>query len=117
MDNNFKLLSSVQKTYWYLNKILINLPKKEITLKTHLDNYMLEVVELTYSYLINKNNQKIRISNIKNILINISMIDFFLLEIYHRKYIKTKKYKSITNYILEIRKINYGLLNYEKNNI
>ena len=114
MNNNFKLLSSVQKTYWYINKILINIPRKEIVLKTHIEENMLAIIELTYSYIINSDNLKIRKTNIKNILIKLSMSDFFLLEIYNRAYIKKKKYESVTNYILEIRKICYGLLKNEK---
>lgn len=114
MNNNFKLLASVPKTYWYINKILINIPRKEIVLKTRVEENMLAIIELTYSYMINSDNLKIRKTNIKNILIKLSMCDFFLLEIYNRGYIKNKKYESITNYILEIRKISYGLLKNEK---
>ena len=42
MNNNFKLLASVQKTYWYKN-----IPRKEIILKTHVEENMLAVIELT----------------------------------------------------------------------
>ena len=117
MNSNFQLLKCVQKTYWYINKTLVNIPKNEIIIKSHVDENMLKIVELTYSYLINSDNLRIRKSNIKEILIKLSMIDFFILEIYKREYIKKKKYESITNYIIEIRKISYGLLNYENDNI
>ena len=39
---------------------------------------MLQVVELTYSYLINHDNEKIKKSNLKNLLIKLSLLDFFL---------------------------------------
>ncbi len=117
MNENFQALSNVTKTYWYINKILVNIPKKEIAIKNHIDNNMLQVVELTYSYLINHDNEKIKKSNLKNILIKLSLLDFFILELYKREYIKKKKYESVGNYILEIRKITYGLLRSEKNSI
>ena len=116
MKNNFKLLNCVEKTYWYINKTLINIPKNEIILKTHVDQYMLEIVELTNNYLINE-SEKIRNNNLKLILTKLSMIDFFTLEIYQRNYIKKKKFESITNYIIEIRKLSYGLLKNAKSNI
>ncbi len=117
MNHNFQLLKCVQKTYWYINKILINMPKNEMILKTHIDENMLQIVELTYSYLINTDSEKLRKNNLKNILIKLSMVDFFLLEIYNRKYIKKKKFESTNNFIVEIRKISYGLMRSEKNNI
>ncbi len=117
MNNNFKLLNNVEKTYWYINRTLANLPRNEMVLKTHIDDNMLQVVELTYSYLINTESEKVRKSNLKMLLIKLSMIDFFVLEIYKRGYIKKKKFESITNFIIEIRKISYGLLRSEKNNV
>ena len=86
-------------------------------LKKHIDENILQIVELNYSYLINNNNIRIKTNNIKEILIKLPMLDFFILEIYQREYIKKKKYESITNYILNIRKISYGLLKYEKSSI
>lgn len=86
MSTNFKLLNNVEKTYWYLNKVLINIPRNEMIIKSHIDEKMLEIVELTHSYLINSDSDKIRKSNLKSILINLSLIDFFVLEVYNRKY-------------------------------
>ncbi len=117
MNSNFQLLNNVEKTYWYINKTLVNIPRNEIVIKSHIDENMLQVVELTYSYLINNDSEKVRRSNLKTLLIKLSLIDFFVLEIYKRGYIKKKKFESITNFILEIRKISYGLLRSEKSNI
>ena len=117
MNSNFQLLNNVEKTYWYINKMLINIPKNEMKIKSYVDENMLDIVKLTLSYQINSDNMRIRKGNIKEILIKLSLVDFFVLEIYKRGYIKKKKYMSITNYIIEIRKISYGLLRNEDNYI
>ena len=85
--------------------LIINLPKKEIVIKKHIDENILQIVELTYSYLINNDNIRIKINNIKEILIKLSMLDFFILEIYQREYIKKKKYESEEEKIKKVARI------------
>lgn len=48
------------------------------------------------------------------IISKIKMVDFYLKISFEKKYISYKKYEKVSNYLLEILKMVYGWLNYEK---
>lgn len=48
------------------------------------------------------------------IISKIKMVDFYLKISFEKKYISYKKYERVSNYLLEILKMVYGWLNYEK---
>ena len=109
MNYNFILLNNTKKTIIYINKQLINYPKSELVLKENIERNMYEIIELIFSFNINDN---IRIKNkyIKDLLIKLAMLDFYMNISYEKEIINKKRYISVANFILEIRKICYGIL-------
>ena len=53
MNYNFKVLNNTYKTINYINKILINYPKKEVILKQNIEKNNYELVECIFAYNIN----------------------------------------------------------------
>ena len=45
------------------------------------------------------------------------MLDYYLLLSYKRSFIKKKQFNSATRLLEEVRKIAYGLVQYEKNRV
>lgn len=113
--DNFKLLINTEKTIEYINNVLINFPKKERILKYNIEKTMYVIIECIFSYKINSSS-KIKMKNLNDLLIKLSMLDFYIRTSYFKKLINERKYEVISNYILEIRKICYGVIEYEKQN-
>ncbi len=51
---------------------------------------------------------------LKNLLIQLSMLDYYMRISYQRKFISLKRYESTARFLLEIRKITYGVIRSEK---
>ena len=114
--NNFLLLNNITKVNLYVEKLLSNFPNKERVLNDNIKSTMYELVKLTNSYNINY-KKLIREKNLVDILINLSMLDYYLLISYKKDYIKKRQYNSACRMLTEVRKIAYCLVNYEKNRV
>lgn len=108
MNYNFKLLTNVYKTVNYINKILLNYPKKEVVLKNNIERDCYEIVELIFAYNIN-NTDRIREKNLKDLLIKVSMLDFYMRVSFDKKIISKHQYEVLGRFIIEIRKMIYGV--------
>ena len=113
MNSNFNLLNNSKKTIAYINKQLINYPKSEVVLKQNIERTMYEIIELIFSYSIN-DILRIKIKYLKDLIIKLSMLDFYISTSFDKRIISKKKYESTSLYIIEIRKIAYGLVRNEK---
>lgn len=113
MNSNFILLSKTQKTICYYNKILINYPKNELVLKNNIEKNMYELIECLFAYNINDSN-RIKQKYLKDFLIKLAMLDFYTNISYDKKIIGKKQIQSLCNFIIEIRKIAYGLIKNDK---
>ena len=109
MNYNFVLLNNTKKTIIYINKQLINYPKSDLVLKENIEKNMYELIELIFSFNIN-DNLRIKNKYLKDLIVKLAMLDFYMNISYEKKIINKKRYISISNFILEIRKICYGLL-------
>lgn len=109
MNSNFSLLNNSKKTIAYINKQLINYPKSEVILKQNIEKNMYEIIELIFSYSIN-DVERIKIKFLKDIIIKLSMLDFYIATSFEKRIISKKKFESTALYIIEIRKIAYGLV-------
>ena len=114
-NDGFKLLSSSEKTIDYINKQLINYPKKEIVLKQNIEKTMYQIIEDIYSYRIEDTN-RIKFKYLKSLLIQISMLDYYMQVSYKKKIISPKKYISVSNFLIEMKKLSYGVIKSEKKN-
>ena len=115
MDSNdsFRLLSNSENTIDYINKQLINYPKNEVILKQNIEKTMYLIIENIFSYRIEDTN-RIKLKYLKALVIQISMLDYYMHVSYKKKIISHKKYESVSNFLIEIRKISYGVIRSEK---
>ena len=109
MNSNFALLNNSKKTINYINKQLINYPKSEVVLKQNIEKTMYEIIELIFSYSIN-DIERIKIKYLKDLIIKLSMLDFYIATSFGKRIISKKKFESTSLFIIEIRKITYGLV-------
>ena len=108
MSYNFKVLNSSYKTINYINKILPNYPKKEVVLKQNIEKTCYTIIENIFAYNIN-DSLRIKDKNIKELLINLSMLDFYTRVSYDKKIISKHQFEVISRFITEIKKMVYGL--------
>lgn len=76
MKTNFKILDKSYKTINYINKVLIDYPKKEVVLKNNIEQTCYELIKNIYSYNIN-DSIRIKDKNFKrliNIYINVKFL-------------------------------------------
>lgn len=112
MNSSFALLNNSKKTINYINKQLINYPRSEIVLKQNMEKNMYEIIELIFSYSIS-DIERIKIKYLKDLIIKLSMLDFYVATSFEKRIISKKKFESIAMYIVEIRKIAYGIIRHE----
>ena len=109
MNSNFILLNNTKKTINYINKQVINFPKNERVLKDNIEKCMYEVIELIYYYDLN-DSVRIKDKYLKDLIVKLSMLDFYINASFEKKLISKKRYESICMFIIEIRKIVYGII-------
>ena len=112
-NENFKLLSNLEKTINYINKELLNYPRYDVVLRNNIESTMYTLVELVHSYRITTSN-RIKEKNLNDFIIKLSMLDYYMRVSYEKKIINSHKLTVITNYLIEIRKIVYGVIRSEK---
>ena len=109
MNSNFTLLNNAKKTINYINKQLINYPKSEVVLKQNIEKTMYEIIELIFSYSIN-DIERIKLKYLKDLIIKLSMLDYYIATSFEKRIISKKKFESTSLYIIEVRKIAYGII-------
>ena len=112
-NEGFKLLSNLEKTINYINKELLNFPKYDTVLRNQIELTMYQMVECIHSYRIS-NITKIKSKNLNDFIIKLSMLDYYIRISYEKKIINSHKLTVISNYLIEIRKIAYGVIRSEK---
>lgn len=115
-NEGFKLLTNLEKTITYINKELLNYPKYEVILRNHIEATMYTLVELIHSYRITT-NKRTKEKNLNDFIIKLSMLDYYMRVSYEKKIINSHKLTVIINYLIEIRKLSYGVIRSEKNRV
>lgn len=115
-NQNFKLLSNLEKTITYINKELLNYPKYEVVLRNNIESTMYNLVELVHSYRITTSNRT-KDKNLNDFIIKLSMLDYYIRVSYEKKIINSHKLVVMTNFIIEIRKIAYGVIRSENSKV
>ena len=114
----------INKFYKYMNLLLewnekINLTAitdpKEVILKQNIEKTMYLIIENIFSYRIEDTN-RIKFKYLKALVIQISMLDYYMRVSYKKKIISPKKYASVSNFLIEMKKISYGVIKSEKKN-
>lgn len=112
--SKFRLLVVAEQLNNYVNDILPNFPKKEIILKQNIEKNEFQLIENIFAYNIN-NLARIKEKYMKDILLNLSMYNYYMEISYHKKYINNHKLKYITRMLMEMRKIAYGIIRSNQN--
>lgn len=108
MNYNFKVLSNSYKTINYINKLLVNFPNKEVVLKHNIEKNNYDIIELIFAYNINDSN-RIKEKHLKDLLVKLSMMDFYLRVSYDKRIISKHQYEVVVKFLMEIKKMVYGL--------
>lgn len=110
MQDKLLIISKIKKSIIYLEKILINFPNTEHILKNNIISSYYDLLELVYKANIHK-----EIFYMKESIVKIRMIEYYIKTSLEKKFISFKKYENIGKHLLEINKmINAWFLN-EKN--
>lgn len=112
MNYNFLLLSKTEKTIQYINKILVNYPKKELILEKNIEKNMYEMIECIFAYQIN-DTDRIKQKYLKDFLIKLAMLNFYIKVSFDKKIISKKQCEVIGRFLIEIRKITFGVIKSE----
>ncbi len=113
MNSNYALLNKSKLTIIYINKQLVNFPKSERVLKDNIEKNMYEIIELIYFYYLN-DIKRIKLKYLKDLIVKLSMLDFYINMAFCKRIISKKRLESISNFIIEIRKIAYGIIRSDK---
>lgn len=109
MQDKLLIITKIKKTINYVNDVLINYPKSEYILKNNISDSFYNLLELIYRANIHKD-----IFYMKESVIKIRMIEYYLKISLDKKIISFKKYENIGNYLLEINKMINSWILYEK---
>ena len=109
-NERFNLASKVKKYIFMIDDLVINYPRKDYVLKDRLLNTSYDLLELVYKANMNKDRFNIQM----DILVKISLLDYYLETSYNKKIISEKKLSNCTNYLGEIAKMVYGWVDADK---
>ena len=110
MSDKLLIITKLKKTIEYIDKILDNYPHKYIELKQRLIDSLFDLLELAYL----ANNNIDRNNNKGKCIVKLEMIEYYLKLSYKKDIISKKKFESISNYLLEIKKMLFSWKNYEE---
>ena len=112
MKDDLLIIRKVKQTIDYFDKIISNFPNSEYVIKNNIADNMYNILELCYFANVNSGN--IRNKYQKEIIVKIMMLDYYFNTSYKKEIITYKKYKTVSKFLLDIRKMMYGWMNYEK---
>ena len=111
---DFKLLTLSKQLSFDVFSFSRNFPKNSVILKNSLQEALFNGIEYLHYYIINSSHPKIKDKYLKDFIVHLSMIDFYLESAYKEKIISFQKYNSYVKQIIVIRKMGYGLLKNEE---
>ena len=100
MHDRLIIATKIKNTIEYIEKTVSNYPHEYKELKNRTINTSYDLLENVYYANLTKD-----INSMKNVIVKIKMIDYYLKISVHKKIISLKKYESIGNYLLEINKM------------
>jgi len=100
MQDKLLIITKIKKTISYVENVLINFPKTEYVLKNNIISSFFELLELIYKANIHKD-----IFFMKESIVKIRMIEYYIKISLEKKLISFKKYENIGKYLLEINKM------------
>ena len=108
--NDFKIVKNIKLFIYSIDNIVINIPNKDRVIKERLYNTSYDILYLVYRCKYKSENKN---EYYKDILSNISMLDFYLERCLKNKYINNKVCEKLSNNLLIIMKMIYGWIKSE----
>ena len=108
--NDFKIVKNIKLFIYSIDNIVINIPNKDRVIKERLYNTSYDILYLVYRCNYKSENKN---EYYKDILSNISMLDFYLERCLKNKYINNKVCEKSSNNLLIIMKMIYGWIKSE----
>lgn len=108
--SDFAIVKNMKLFIFNLDDMVINIPNRDKIIKDRLYNTSYDVLYLVYKC--NYNSEK-KEEYYKEILSNISMIDFYLERCLKNKYINDKTCNKMNRDLLKITKMMYGWIKSE----
>ena len=102
--NKLRILSSYKEFLYDIEKILVNVPKKDYISRSNFYNKSIEILELIY-YANNVSNKK---EYQLKIITKISVLDFYIERLYKKQYISESTTIKYSKKLNEITKMVYG---------
>lgn len=103
--NDFMIVKNIKLFIYNLDNIVVNIPNRDKIIKDRLYNTSYEVLYLVYRCNYNSNKKE---EYYKDILSNISMLDFYLERCLKNKYISSRSCEKLSKDLLKITKMIYG---------
>lgn len=111
---DFKLLTLSKQLSFDIFSFSRNFPKNSVILKNSLQESLFKSIECLHYYIVNAQHPKLKEKYLKDFIVNLTMIDFYLESAYKEKIMSFQKYNSYVKQIIVIRKMGYGLLKNEE---
>lgn len=108
--NDFMIVKNIKLFIYNLDNIVVNIPNRDKLIKDRLYNTSYEVLYLVYRCNYNSNKKE---EYYKDILSNISMLDFYLERCLKNKYISSRSCEKLSKDLLKITKMTYGWIKSE----
>ncbi|MDD7131791.1 MAG: four helix bundle protein [Firmicutes bacterium] len=108
--NDFMIVKNIKLFIYNLDNIVVNIPNRDKLIKDRLYNTSYEVLHLVYRCNYNSNKKE---EYYKDILSNISMLDFYLERCLKNKYISSRSCEKLSKDLLKITKMIYGWIKSE----
>lgn len=106
-EEKFKVINFIRELIIYVDKYMINFPKKDIEIKNKLKNESYELLELGYKANITSNVPRKR-DLLEDIITKIKVIDFLLNLCYDKQIINSKRYVKFGEKLDDILKYTLG---------
>jgi len=110
LKDNLLIITKIKRFIETFDTLLNNYPKVEKVLKNNLEKELYLLLEISYMANISIN----KLIYQQKLLVRIKLIDYYCYCSFKKGIISYKKYTSIVTKLIEIQKMLYGWINYEK---
>lgn len=113
-EEKFKVINFIRELIVYIDKYLINFPKKDIEIKNKIKNESYDLLEIGYKANVTSNKDK-KEELVEDMIAKIKVIDFLLNLCYDKEIINNKRYVKFGEKLDDILKYAIGWKKQNKN--
>lgn len=105
-EEKFRVINFIRELIVYIDKYLVNFPRKDIELKTRIRNLSYDMLEEAYN--VNVSESLNRIEKLDSIIAKVKVMDFLLNLCYDKQIINLKRYIKFGEKLDDIVKYTIG---------